>query len=388
MHQSVQQLLHAPARSACHRLARSLALPFLVACSSTPTTPADPDVPLGLQRTVDSIATAERIPGVVIEVRTAGGVEYVLTSGVSSLESRKRIRATDRFRVASVTKAMVATVILQLVDEGRLELTDTLQRLLPGIVPSAARITVRQLLDHTAGLPDYTNDEAFIEAVLADPGKAWTPAQLISISNRMPRLFEPGAPGQHAYSNTDYVLLGMVIEAVTRRTVAEELSARLFVPLGMTRSSYSTSPSLPAPFAQGYVDLDDAQRDIPVGTILSPTWGGAAGAVVSTAPDLSRFVDALASGRLVRPATFAAQRTPVAGSAVRFPGERVDVQYGLGVILSDGWIGHNGAIPGYEAEAHAKTGVGSIVVLLNRSTDMGASRAIFTAVRRAQFETP
>lgn len=365
-----------------------LSLPLLFACNSAPTAPADPDIPRGLQRTVDSIAKAGNVPGVVIEVRAAGGAAYVITSGVSSLESRQRVQATDRFRIASVTKSMVATIILQLADEGRLTLDDTLQRRLPGVVPSASRITLRQLLNHTAGLPDYTNDEAFIEAVLANPGRAWSPAELVAISNAMPRLFEPGTPGAHAYSNTDYIILGLLIESITGRTVAQELSSRLFIPLGMTSSSYSTSPSLPVPFAQGYVDLDDSQRDIPVGTILSPTWGGAAGAVVSTTPDLSRFVDALASGRLVQAATFAAQRTPVTGSAVRFPGEVVDVGYGQGVIVSDGWIGHNGAIPGYEAEAHAKVGVGSIVVLLNRSTDTGVSRALFTAVRRAQFGGP
>lgn len=358
------------------------------ACSSASTAPLDPDIPAGLQRTVDSIVAAERIPGVVVEVRTADGVEYVLTSGVANLESRRRIRASDRFRVASVTKAMVATVILQLVDEDSIALTDTLERYLPGIVPAAAQITVRQLLNHTAGLPDYTNDEAFIEAVLANPGRAWTPLELVSIANAMPSLFEPGTPGAHAYSNTDYIVLGLLIESITGRSISAELQSRVFGPLGMTNSLYSSSVSLPAPFAEGYIDLSDSERDIPVGTVLSPTWGGAAGAVVSTTTDLTRFVEALAAGTLLAPSTVLAQRTPTAGSAVRFPGEVVDVSYGLGLILSEGWIGHNGAIPGFEAEAHAKPGVGSIVVLLNRSTDTGASRSIFTAVRRAQFGEP
>lgn len=298
------------------------------------------------------------------------------------------IAAEDRFRVASVTKAMVATVVLQLVDEGGLTLDASLGSLLPGIVPAAERITIRQLLNHTAGLPDYTNDEAFIASVYSDPGRTWAPQELIAIANRGVPFFEPGAPGAFAYSNTDYIVLGLVIERITGRSVAQALQTRIFDRLGMTSSSYSDTPLLPSPYAEGYADVDDARPDFAVGTLVSPTWGGAAGAVVSTASDLARFADALAAGTLLRSATQVIRVQIVPGSEIRFPGDPFFSGYGLGIITGNGWVGHNGAIPGYEVEMYAKPGVGSVVVLVNRTTDTGASRAIFAAVRDAHFGAP
>jgi D-alanyl-D-alanine carboxypeptidase len=144
----------------------------------------------------------------------------------------------------------------------------------------------------------------------------------------------------------------------------------------MPNTVYSTTPSLPAPFAQGYVDFGFV-RDTAVGTLLHPSGAGAAGAVVSTAADLARFVEALAAGTLVSPASAAAQRTAVAASPIG---------YGLGVVVGGGWIGHDGAIPGYESEAYARTaGVGTVVVLVNKLTGRGAARALFRVVRDAQF---
>jgi D-alanyl-D-alanine carboxypeptidase len=195
--------------------------------------------------------------------------------------------------------------------------------------------------------------------------------------------FAPGA--DFGYSNSHYLVLGLLIERVTGRSVGQALQTRVFDRLGMRATSYSTTPALPAPFAQGYVDLDDA-ADVPAGTLVNPTWAGAAGAVVSTAADVARFVEALAAGTLLAPATRDAQRTPALTFAITYPGDAFETRYGLGVQLGGGWLGHDGAIAGYESEAHARTTApGSIVVLLNRSTDVGASRELFRVVREAQF---
>jgi D-alanyl-D-alanine carboxypeptidase len=338
----------------------------------------------GLQGVVDSLATAHDLPGLVVGVRRAGEEPSFIATGRSNLANGQRMSPVDRFRIASLTKPMVATVILQLTDESRLSLDDTLSRFVPGLLPDGNRITLRQLLNHTSGIADYLEDQGFIDAVFAQPDRAWTPQELVAIGEAMPRRFAPGAPNSWDYSNTNYILLGLVAEAAGGESIATLLQRRVFDPLGMTSTYFSTQTSLLAPFAQGYVDLNGL-TDIPVGTVLSPTVAGAAGAVVSNAKDLLRFVEALAAGELVSPTSHAARLTTVPASRVRLPGESFDFAYGLGVLLGDGWIGHDGSIAGYEAEAYAKAGVGSFVVLLNKSTVNFAALPIAITVRNRTF---
>jgi D-alanyl-D-alanine carboxypeptidase len=290
----------------------------------------------------------------------------------------------DRFRVGSLTKPMVATVILQLADEGRLSLDDSLTRFLPGALPDGDRITLRHLLNHTSGIGDYVADPGFIDAAFLNPSRVWTPQEIIAIANGMPRRFSPGEAGHWEYSNTNYILLGLVAEVAGGASIAALLLTRVFEPLGMTASYFSNATSLVAPFAQGYVDLNGI-NNLAVGTLVSPTVAGAAGAVVSTGGDLLRFVEALAAGDLISPVAHAARLTTVAASRVRLPGESFDIEYGLGVLVGGGWVGHDGAIPGYETEAYAKVGVGSVVVLVNKSTFDFAALPIAIAVRNRTF---
>jgi D-alanyl-D-alanine carboxypeptidase len=190
--------------------------------------------------------------------------------------------------------------------------------------------------------------------------------------------------GHWEYSNTNYILLGLVAEVAAGASIAALLLTRVFEPLGMTSTYFSNSPSLVAPFAQGYVDLNGIPN-LAVGTLVSPTVAGAAGAVVSTGGDLLRFVEALAAGDLVSPASHAARLTTVPASRVRLPGDSFEIEYGLGVLVGDGWIGHNGAIPGYETEAYAKADVGSVVVLVNKSTAAFAALPIANTIRDRTF---
>lgn len=374
-----------PVALSLSRFVRSLAVPlaivFVVACSDdTPTGPSE----RGLQGLVDSLARAHDLPGLVVAVRRAGEEPSVVASGRAELANGRPMTPLDRFRVGSVTKSMVATVILQLADENHLSLDDSVARFLPGILPEADRLTLRQLLNHTSGIGDYVNDPGFIDAVFAQPSRVWSPQQLIAIADAMPRTFTPGAAGRWEYSNTNYILLGLIAEAVGGEPIGTLLRRRVFEPLGMTATYYGTETSLVAPFAQGYVDLNGID-DFAVGTLVSPSAAGAAGAVVSTAGDLLRLVEALAAGDLVSPASHAARLTTVPASRVRLPGESFDFEYGLGVLVGDGWIGHDGAIPGYEAEAYAKAGVGSLVVLVNESTVDFAALPIAIAVRNWTF---
>ncbi|HJU69434.1 MAG TPA: serine hydrolase domain-containing protein [Gemmatimonadaceae bacterium] len=359
----------------------SIAVVLVLGCSDDPAGP--PQAP-GFQGVVDSLARAWNLPGLVVGIRRSGEEPSVFASGRAELTSGRRMTSLDRFRIGSLTKPMVATVILQLADEGRLSLDDSLARFLPGILPEADRITLRQLLNHTSGIGDYVDDPGFVDAALANPSRVWTPQQLIAIANGMPRRFTPGAADRWDYSNTNYILLGLVAEVAGDAPIAALLLTRVFEPLGMTSTYLSNSTALVAPFAQGYADLNGISN-LAVGTLVSPTVAGAAGAVVSTAGDLLRFVEALAAGDLVSPAAHAARLTTVPASRLRYPGESFDNAYGLGVLVGDGWIGHNGAIPGYETEAYAKQDVGSVVVLVNKSTGVFAALPIMIAVRDRTF---
>ncbi|QJR35683.1 beta-lactamase family protein [Gemmatimonas groenlandica] len=325
------------------------------------------------------------LPGVVVNVRLADGRSYTLTSGVADLETKRTITPTDHFRVGSITKTMVATIILQLHDEGRLSIDSTVAKYLPNVVPNGDRMTVRQVLNHSAGLASYTDDEAFTASLIADPARTWTPSELLGVVARQTPYFTPGEPGKWAYSNTSYLVLGMIAERVTGSTLGRELQIRVFDRVGMKETSYPLVVGLPSPFAQGYADITRPNENLAVGTLLNPSWAGAAGAVVSTAGDIAHFAEAVASGSLVSASAFVMQQQAAAGSAFRIPGESYDTGYGLGVILGGGWIGHNGAIPGYEAQAFAKRGLGSIGVVINRTTDDDTPREIYAAVRKAQF---
>jgi D-alanyl-D-alanine carboxypeptidase len=362
----------------------SIAIVLVVGCSDDTVGP--PRAP-GLQGLVDSLAGAWNLPGLVVAVRRSGDEPSVVATGRAELATGRRMTPLDRFRVGSLTKPMVATVILQLADEGRLSLDDSLVRFLPGTLPDGDRVTLRHLLNHTSGIGDYVNDPGFIDAAFLNPSRVWTPQELIAVANGMPRRFTPGEAGYWEYSNTNYVLLGLVAEVAGGASIAALLLTRVFEPLGMTSTYFSNSPSLVAPFAQGYVDLNGIPN-FAVGTLVNPTVAGAAGAVVSTAGDALRFGEALAAGELVSPASHAARLTTVPASRVRLPGESFDIAYGLGVLVGDGWIGHNGAIPGYETEAYAKMGVGSVVVLVNKSTAAFAARPIAITIRNRTFGLP
>ena len=365
------------ARSVWRAAFLSIAIVLVLGCSDG--TVAGPAVS-GLQGLVDSLSGAWNVPGLVVAVRRSGEEPSVIASGRAELASGRRMMPVDRFRVGSLTKPMVATVILQLADEGRLSLDDALARFLPGALPDGDRITVRHLLNHTSGIGDYTDDPGFLAAAFGDPSRVWTPQQLIAIAAAMPRAFAPGAADRWDYSNSNYIFLGLVAEVAGGEPIATALRKRVFEPLGMTSTYYSDETSLRTPFAEGYIDLNGISN-FAVGTLVSPTVAGAAGAVVSTAGDALRFVEALAAGDLVSTASHAARLTTVPASRVRLPGESFDIEYGLGVLVGDGWIGHDGAIPGYETDAYAKLDVGSVVVLVNKSTVVFAALPIAITIR-------
>lgn len=253
-----------------------------------------PAVPRGeLQKELDGVAAI----GAVAEVRDHGKV-WRGSSGVAELGSERKVPVASRFRAGSISKTFVATVVLQLVAEGRMRLDDPVERWLPGVVPNGQNITVRHLLNHTSGLFDFK------KTLVMPPGaefytyqyRTWTASGQIARAVANPPVFKkPGS--QFDYSNTNYLVLGEIIEKVTGRTYADEIERRLIRPLGLHGTTMpGTSPYIRGPHPHGYVPKDDGLLDF---TEMNPSLFGAAGELISTTHDLNTFFHALLGGHLL-----------------------------------------------------------------------------------------
>ena len=292
-------------------------------------------------------------PGALVYVRTPTAARAG-TAGFADVSAHATMRAGYRWRIASLTKAFVATVVLQLEAEGKLDIDDPLERWLPGLVPNGGAITLRELLNHTSGLYNYTDDNDWITAVVANPMRPWSPRELIAIGLTHPALFPPGA--NWSYSNTNYILLGLVVEAATGSSLADELQRRIFLPLALGSTSFPQTIMLAPDFVHGY--FGEPLTD--VAPLLSPSWAWAAGGIVSNARDVTTFYRALLTGRLlpVRQLNEMKVAAPVAGT------------YGLGIsstfTICGRAFGHDGDFFGWRTEVLATaSGKREAVVMVN-----------------------
>ncbi|MCE6998772.1 beta-lactamase family protein [Saccharothrix sp. S26] len=253
------------------------------------------------------------------------------------------------FRIGSTTKTFVATVVLQLVDEGEVGLDDPVDRYVAGVPRgrNGDRPTVRQVLNHTSGLYDYAHEEGYSTNRWRGAARfrTYRPQELLDVAFARPSYFDPGQ-GWH-YSNTNYVVAGMLIERVTGRTYGDEVRSRILRPLGLAHTTVpGRRPGLPHPHARGYALVDGRLVDA---TVMNPTLDWAAGEMISTAEDLNRFFDALLGGRLTSAASLDAMRRTVDDTGTIFA-------YGLGLQRFDlpcgrsVW-GHGGELIGYRTYA-------------------------------------
>ncbi|MCX5213739.1 beta-lactamase family protein [Kitasatospora sp. NBC_00240] len=303
-----------------------------------------------LDRALDALITEAGVSAALGEVRDHGRTVWRGASGQADLDTGAAARADGRFRIGSVTKTFVATVVLQLVAEHKVELDAPIERYLPGAVRGGEGITVRQLLNHTSGLYDYLGDPSVYFHDDTELGSwlttgRWTtyqPRQLLDISGRHAPNFPPGQ--QWSYSNTNYVAIGMMIEKVTGRSWNQEVERRIIRPLGLDHTTMpTTSTAIPGRYAHGYLKRESGERvDV---SRLNPSIAYAAGAGISTTDDLARFNAALLGGRLLRPAQLKEMTTTVPID------EEGTFGYGLGLTrrtlpCGDVW-GHDGGIAGY-----------------------------------------
>src|SRR5438093_1696988 len=306
-------------------------------------TPSRSGAQASLQKDADALVSAGA-PGVVLLSRD-GNRAISVTSGLGEISTKTPIRANDRIRVASVAKTYTATVVLQLVGQGKLRLTDTVERWLPGLVPHGDKIIIRQLLNHTSGLADFEYDPVVLAPYLAgDLSNPWAPRKLVQIAVSHPPLFPPGT--DESYSSTNYLLAGLIVEARTGNTLGRELNRRIFQPLHLRATSFPMTARMPGPHAHGYLVIKKPPAADVTGLYPFP-W--AAGAIISNASDTATFYRALLSGRLLSPTQLKAMQTTHAQKHFDIPGQR----YGLGLArysTACGTVwGHNGAFPGYYA---------------------------------------
>ncbi len=294
------------------------------------------------------------VPGVLGSSVGEDGV-WQGSAGVADRTTQRPRAAQDRFRVGSITKAFVSVVLLQQEAEGRIRLDDTVERWLPGVVRGHGHdgrgITVRQLLNHTSGIYNYTEDPDFLKALTTDfyrhRFEVRTPRQLVDVAMNHAPDFGPGK-GWH-YSNTNYVLAGMIAGKVSGRSYASEITRRVIEPLRLRATTLpGSSPWMPEPHGRAYGKLDTApDAKIHDVTELNPSWASSAGEIISTTGDLNRFYHALLGGKLLPDRQQRELLTTV-------PTGSTGSAYGLGVLtatLSCGmqvWA-HDGGIHGSES---------------------------------------
>jgi len=335
-----------------------------------------------LQTQIPEVMKQNAIPGAIVLIKSGDQGDWSAVYGTQEIGQEIPMSMDDHFRIGSNTKTMTVTVILQLVQEGKLSLDDPISKFRPD-VPNGRKITIAQLAEMRSGLYSYTSSKAFNRTLDDDPQKVWTPDELLAIAFKKPPLFPPGS--QYDYSNTNLVLLGTVIEELTGMTASEAFQQRIFEPLGLTQTSLpeADDAAIPDPHPQGYQfgtnveDIDSyavppAQLpDALDGTLLpinntdaNPSWAWTAGGAISSADELATYVEAMVGGGLTD-AEITKQRLdsiqPIA------PGSPVG--YGLGLVeFAKNLYGHDGQIPGFSSfMAYDPVADNTIIIGLNLS---------------------
>ena len=326
------------------------------------------------------------IPGAVVLIRTKDKGNWTATFGTQEIGKDIPMTTDMFFRIGSNTKTMTSTVILQLVEEGKLSLDDPISKYRPD-VPNGANITIAQLAEMRSGLFSYTFDEAFNQTLDISPEKAWTPDELLAIAFSHPPNYPPGTT--YDYSNTNIVLLGTVIEQLTGMSAHEAFATRIYEPLGLANTFLprSLDSKLPDPHPQGYqfgtnvatinsyavpaaelpAALDGTLSPLNY-TNANPSWAWTAGGAISTVDDLATYVTALVDGGLLDEAT-QKQRLesikPITADGPVTPG------YGLGIVeFAPNVFGHDGQIPGYSSFMVRDAVAGNTVII---ATNLSAS---------------
>jgi D-alanyl-D-alanine carboxypeptidase len=323
--------------------------------------PTVPAYGAALQPQLEQLVRDLLVTGAVVQVRSPELGDWTTAIGTRTFRGTDPVQVGDHVRIGSVTKTWTGTVVLQLVDEGRIRLDDPVAKYRPD-VPNGQDITIEQMLSMRSGLGNYTASVDLSRRMDADPGAAFDPEELIAIGLAMPTTFPPGEG--FSYSNTNTVLLGRIVEQLTGNSLETEITRRVIDRVGMAGSSFPTSSAaLPAPHPAGYtygtnvetVDTNalsaEKQAAARAGTLApmdvtstNPSWAWSAGAGISTADDLTRYLPALVGGGLLSPEL---QKTRLESVRPLDPADPQSPGYGLALARFGPMYGHTGELPGY-----------------------------------------
>jgi D-alanyl-D-alanine carboxypeptidase len=356
--------------------------------------PFDPALAAELQQILDRLVNDGFIPGAALSVHVPGYEPWTGASGFVDQQHSQPIQISTHVRIASISKVFTAVVVLQLVEEGRLDLDTPVSAWFPQLVPHADAVTVRRLLNHTTGLYDYLEDKHYLGQAFGAPDREWSPEELVAYAALQPPLFLPGAPNAWDYSSTNYVILGMIVEQVTGRSLAQEMRTRIIDPLELRNTFFAPDEPVPGEVARGYRFEYDF-------TDLSLSFAFATANMVSTTDDVRRFGEALFGGQLLAPETMAAMYTFENGKGQYY---MPALEYGLGLMRNrlpvgpdaagqvrppsaSTVIGHTGGFGGFRTALwHAPEGSITLALAMNQGgTDPNIlATQVFEAVLRGQ----
>ncbi|WP_454329742.1 serine hydrolase domain-containing protein [Streptomyces glaucescens] len=320
-----------------------------------------PEVRQELDDAVQRVMKEANVPGVTVGLWTPDKGVYERSFGVADKSTGQRMSPDLFMRIGSETKTFTVTALLQLVDQGKLDLDDPISAYVDG-VPNGDQISLRELAGMRSGLYNYSEDPDFFKALTSDPERSFTPRQLLDYAFKHPVLFQPNE--KFYYCNTNLILLGLVVEQVAERPLQDVIKENILDPAGMRDSFLATNADFPEPHAQGYTN-QTATGEVENSTDWNPSWGWAAGAMISNRDDLRTWARTVATGEfpdgdtMVEPAT-QKQRLDTPPTGIKGAG------YGLGIFDVQGWIGHNGSLPGYESlTIYLPSAEATLVVVLN-----------------------
>lgn len=360
----------------------------------TPLPMISPDLSAELQRILDATVADGAILGATLSVHLPGSQPWSGSSGVIARGQGAPMTPETRVRIASISKMFTAVVVLQLAQEGKLDLEAPLATWVPDLVPAGDRITVRHLLQHTSGLYDYLEDANVVNRAYAQPERVWQPEELVAYAGQFRPAFAPGAPGRWDYSSTNYVLLGMIVERVTGNSLATETRRRIFEPLGLTSTYFPPDEPIAGQQSRGY----SRQRDQ---TAISMSFVFGTAHIVSTPNDVRRFGEAVFAGELLE-SGFQEQMLQFVNGKGSY--NMPELEYGLGVMRNrlpvgpgpDGQarpteasrvLGHIGGFGGFRSALwHAPESGITIALGVNQaSTDPNIlANKVFDAILTAQ----
>jgi D-alanyl-D-alanine carboxypeptidase len=339
---------------------------------------ADPSVQSAIVEAVENdrkrFGGKTPIPATLIGVWDSKGGSFIRAFGYADLEKKVPLTPADHFRIGSNTKTFVISVLLQLVGEKKLSLDDPLSRFSPGVtIPNADGITVRELCDMRSGLFEAFDTPKFARLNMKVP-ENFNPRTLVQWAVQQKPYFAPGTG--YRYSNTNYLLLGMIIEAITKDSVGNQIRKRLLEPFGLTQTSYPETEDMPSPWVHGY-RLDKQGNWEDVSNTIPVAFMGSAGALISDMNDIRHWIELYATGKTVGLGSY-----QDLVNCIPFLG---NTSFGLGITCSEGWYGYTGALPGYNTADYYSPETGTTIVAwinIRLRSRLKALQALWSATSR------